>query len=332
MADSTPPRTRSFLHQGLVAALSAGNIDIARYFLSASAPIVRQTSSNIHSAPSDKQLPLFELLLHYDWTVNTLGFYGVVLLPRVIENLELLHWFLLHGADPNLGEQRPSRDRTGVSETNSCAALEVAAGQGNLAAVRMLLDAGAQIKHGIPLYFAAGACLPVTNPHARRVTPSKEFDESRIPVMALLVERGEDVNQAEKSRHMIPRYAIVHAVMAGAVERVRLLLEHGADPELKGAYGSAVTYATKMGSEEMRHVIEEMLTAKELGKSELPLQAVPVLFQAPAVGALRAVTPGTALELLRPTGPTSQGVNPAPHEHLHCASHIDIDPTSFANY
>ena len=84
--------------------------------------------------------------------------------------------------------------------------------------------------------------------------------------MALLVERGADINQAEKSRHMVPRYAIVHAVMAGAVERMRWLLEHGADPELKGAYGSAVTYATKMGSEEMRHIIEEMVTAKKLGK------------------------------------------------------------------
>ena len=69
---------------------------------------------------------------------------------------------------------------------------------------------------------------PVTG----RVTPSKEFDESRIPVMALLVEGGADVNQAKISRHMVARYVIVHAVMAGAVERVRWLLEQGLDPEL----------------------------------------------------------------------------------------------------
>ena len=67
--------------------------------------------------------------------------------------------------------------------------------------------------------------------------------------MALLVERGADVNQAEIARHMIPRYAIVHAVMAGAFERVRWLKEHGADPDLKGAYGSAMTYIPKMGRE-----------------------------------------------------------------------------------
>lgn len=50
--------------------------------------------------------------------------------------------------------------------------------------------------------------------------------------MALLVEGGADVNQAKISRHMVARYVIVHAVMAGAVERVRWLLEQGLDPEL----------------------------------------------------------------------------------------------------
>ena len=132
-------------------------------------------------------------------------------------------------------------------------------------AVRLLLDAGAQIQHGIPLHFAAGACPPGANPHTGRVTPSKEFDTSRIPVMALLVERGADVNQAEESRHMVARYAIVHAVMAGAVERVRWLLERGADPEAKGAWGSAVMYATRMGSEEMRSVIDEWVRGKKVG-------------------------------------------------------------------
>ena len=157
MGDPPPTRTRSFLYQGLVIALSAGSIDIARYLLSAGAPIVRQTPNNILSTPSGKQLPLFELLLNHGWTVNTPGFYGAVLLPRVIENTPLLHWFLLHGADPNLGEQRDKRDRTGGSDTDSCAALEAAAGQGNVAAVSMLLDGGAQIQHGTPLHFAAGA-------------------------------------------------------------------------------------------------------------------------------------------------------------------------------
>ncbi len=261
VSSQTPPRTRSFLHHGLVVALRAGSIDIARYLLSAGAPIIRETPENVLSAPADQQLTLFELLVSYGWTVNTPGFYGAVLLPKVVAKIPLLQWFLAHGADPNLGQQRDYRDRTGGSDEDSCAALEEAAAQGNLAAVRLLLDAGAKIQHGIPLHSAAGACQPGMNPHTGRVTPSKEFDQSRIPVMALLVERGADVNQAEKSRHMVPQYAIVHAVMAGAVERARWLLDHGADAELKGNFGSAVTYAT-MGSEEMRDTINKLVKAK----------------------------------------------------------------------
>ena len=131
--------------------------------------------------------------------------------------------------------------------------------------MRLLLDAGAEIQNGIPLHYAAGACPPGMNPHVARVTPSKEFDTSRIPVMALLVERGADVNKEHMSRHIVPKYAIAHAIMAGAVERVRWLLEHGADLELKGRFGSLWTYGLTSKSEEMRSVFEEWAREKKVG-------------------------------------------------------------------
>lgn len=80
--------------------------------------------------------------------------------------------------------------------------------------------------------------------------------------MALLVDRGADVNQREESRHMVPQYAIVHAVMAGAVERVKWLLEHGADPYIRGSWGSAAEHARTSGNEEIIKVIEELATEK----------------------------------------------------------------------
>ncbi|TVY42126.1 putative ankyrin repeat protein [Lachnellula occidentalis] len=249
---SSAPRTPIFLHQGLVSALSTGNIETARYLLSAGAPIVRQTPNSILSAPSDQQVPLFTLLSQHGWSPNTPGYYGAVLLPSVVTKLPLLRWFLAHGADPNFGEQRD--DRMGGPKTDSCAALEAASGRGDVEAVCLLLDAGAEIRNG--------ACPPGTNPHTGRIRPSKEFDESRIPVMALLVERGADVNQIEESQHMVARYAIVHAVMAGAVERVKWLLERGADPEVRGPFGSAVECAKSVGSEEMRRVIAKGITVR----------------------------------------------------------------------
>ena len=75
--------------------------------------------------------------------------------------------------------------------------------------------------------------------------------------MELLVARGADVNQKEESRHMVAQYAIVYAVMAGAVERVKWLLEHEADPYKIGSWGSAAEYAHTSGNEEISKVIGE---------------------------------------------------------------------------
>ncbi|KAF5023110.1 hypothetical protein F66182_4867 [Fusarium sp. NRRL 66182] len=252
-------RTPAFLHQGLVLALSSGKVDVARHLLASGAPIARNTPTHILSAPEETKIPLFEVLAEHGWTPNTPGFYGAVLLPRVVTNDTLLDWFLAHGADPNLGAQRDNRDRNGGPDTDSCSALETASRDGSAEAVRKLLNAGAEIRNGAPLYFAAGACPPGANPHAGPVKPSKEFDEARVPVMALLVENGAGVNDKLESRHMTPQYPIVNAVMAGAVERVRWLLSQGADPDLKGQYGSANEVAKRIGDRMGGN--EEMLEA-----------------------------------------------------------------------
>ena len=263
VSDQSPARTRFVLHHGLVAALGAGNVDATRCLLSVGAPIIRRTPGVVLGAAQSQQIPLFDLLLDHGWTVNSPGYYGAVLLPQLVSDLPLLQWFLNHGADPNLGEQLYFQDRFGGPKTDSCLALETAAQLGSVEAARLLLDAGAKIQNGAPLHFAAGLCPPGSNPYYPPVTPSKEFDRSRIPVMALLVERGADVNHAKQTRYVESRYAITKAVMAGAVERVRWLLERGADAELKGPWGSAVDWAMRSGSEEMRLVIDEMVLRKK---------------------------------------------------------------------
>jgi hypothetical protein len=172
-----------------------------------------------------------------------------------LNNETLIDWFLTHGADPNQGRQQDNRDRLGGPETNSCLALELAASRGSVELVQKLLNAGAKITYGAPLYYAAGALPPNANPHVGRVTPTKEFDVSRIPIMELLVEKGAGVNDKLETRHMTAAYPIVNAVMAGAVERVKWLLDQGADPDQKGPYGSAREYAGKMSSDEMKQAL-----------------------------------------------------------------------------
>lgn len=259
---STNNLTPAFLHHGLTCALRSGHVEISRCLLTGGAPIVRETPENVFFAPSERQIDLFELLVHFGWTVNTPSFYGKVLLPMTVTRPSLLLWFLDHGANPNLGQQQYSHERYGGSNTASCAALEAAAARGQVDSVRMLLETGARIHNGVPLHFAAGACPPGMNPHAGRVAPSQEFDIGRIPVMALLVQQGADVNQKEESRHMAAQYAIVCAVMAGAVERVKWLLEHGASPYLRGNFGNAFEYARASGNETMTEIFEEFMKVK----------------------------------------------------------------------
>ncbi|KAF5711525.1 hypothetical protein FMUND_8920 [Fusarium mundagurra] len=251
-------RTPAFLHEGLFNALGSGKVDIVRYLLESGAPITRITPSWALAAPIDQQKPLFELLLQHGWTVNTPGFYGAVLLPSVIRsgNDDLLDWFLQNGADPNLGKQQDNRDRFGDPETNSCEALETAAAISTVETVQKLLNAGAKVENGAPLYYAAGIYPQGSNPHSGLVTPSKEFDEARIPVMELLVKNGARVNDKLISRHVTAEYPIVNAVMAGAIERVKWLLSQGADPDLKGQFGSARDYAGKLSSDEMKRVLQ----------------------------------------------------------------------------
>ncbi|KAI5459541.1 ankyrin repeat-containing domain protein [Mariannaea sp. PMI_226] len=260
--------TPAFLHHGLTYAISAGNTDTTQYLLARGAPILRVTPDLVLSAPPDQQIPLFEFLTQHSWNPNVPGYYGEVLLPKVISNPSLLVWFITHGADPNLGTQRDNRDRLGLPDTDSCAALESAAAHGTVEAVKILLDAGARVHNGTPLQCASAATPPGTNPLYERARLSKEFDAGRIPIMELLVDAGVDVNYAPVSRLMTPRYAIVHAVIAGAVERVRWLLSKGGNPHATGAYGSAAEYAAKFGSDEMKRVIEEGIVAKKWAEIE----------------------------------------------------------------
>ncbi|KAJ5901881.1 hypothetical protein N7495_002409 [Penicillium taxi] len=244
-----------FLHHALELAFSAGQVEIARYLLSHGSELRRQTPVRILSAPLSQQIPLFELLTLHGWSTNNPLEYGAALLAKVVTNLPLLRWFLAHGANPNQGARHGSAEPDNDAVMQRCAALEAAAARGELAALHMLLDAGADIKYGTPLHYAAGACSPGTMP---RGVASQEFDAGRIPIMALLVQRGADVNQTGKSR-LVLHSPIMYAVMAGAVERVKWLLGQGADINAKGPWGSTADYVATMGSDEMKRAVQEGL-------------------------------------------------------------------------
>ncbi|KAJ6015074.1 ankyrin repeat-containing domain protein [Penicillium herquei] len=253
------------LYRALLITLNAGHIDASAYLLEHGARIVGSTARNILSGPIASQVPLFELLIQHGWDINKAEEAEDLLLPHssIITSHSLLEWFLAHGANPNVGWRTAEPTRNTGLHDNYCAALECAARKGSIEAVQMLLDAGACVSNGTPLHSAAGALPPGSNPHNGRVAPSEEFDIGMIPIMEILVNAGADVNQRIETCHMTPVYAINHAVMAGAVERVKWLLKHGANPRLRGAWGTAVDYVMAMGSDEMKLVFTNWIEDRE---------------------------------------------------------------------
>ncbi|GKU14842.1 unnamed protein product [Fusarium langsethiae] len=239
---SSQSRSPLYLHEGLDDALKNGKVDVLRFLLQSGAPMIRVTSAAVLRAPVDKQVALFQVLIEHGWTVNT----PESLLPEIFRsnNEPLFDWFLEQGADPNVAGPQNDEGQT----------LRLAAIQGTVQVVQKLLNAGAKMASS-GLYWAAGAYPEGSVPNIRRVEPSADFDKSRIPVMELLLENGGDVNHRLETRHMEGLYPIVNAVKAGAVERVKWLLSKGADPDLKGPWGSARDYAKLDSSDEMKQVL-----------------------------------------------------------------------------
>ena len=253
------PLTPRLLHPSLTASLEAGHVEVTRYLLDSGAHIARIIPETVLKAPLEQQVALFKALSDHGWSPNTPGLYGAVLLPRLIAAPTIFHWFVDHGADPNLGEQRYSTDRFGASDTQSCRTLQVAAAHGSLGTVQTLLNAGARIDFGAPLHSAAGVTPNDVNIYDLPGPMSQDFDSGRIPIMKLLVEKGADVNEFDRSRYAVPRLAIILSIMANAVERTKWLLEHGADPTIKGYHFTAAEHAMKSSNSEMRDVLDQGL-------------------------------------------------------------------------
>lgn len=236
--------TPAVRHHGLTLALSAGSEHCVREFLVRETPITNRAAKKILSAPKGKQITLLEtLVVEGGWTPS----HDLFILT--IPDIALMKWFLSHGVNPNYGTTM-----SGQPSQHRAQALESAAYAGSAQAVELLIDAGAKVDYGTPLHYAAGVAPRGQESRIAKASQEEDFDISRIPAMEALVAHGADVNGKDGLLVNSPGYPIVRAAQVGAVHRVRWLLNHGADPNLKGDDGSAADWADKMGSDEMKEV------------------------------------------------------------------------------
>ena len=133
---------------------------------------------------------------------------------HIVDNEDLVKFFVEHGADPNIGTSDRLQPNT----------IETAAMYASLDTVQLLVQKGhAKVNNGHPLHMAAA--IP---------------RQSRRPIMQYLLDKGCDVNQLDDLPVKLHIGAPLHwAVLPyqEASEHIKLLIEKGADISLKNRHG-----------------------------------------------------------------------------------------------
>ena len=135
----------------------------------------------------------------------------------------LVGWLLERGADPNLGMPYYNNDFKAAPIRSSWTALAFAAQSSTPAVIDLLMSYGARIEDCCPLHEAALV----------------HEDAERIPMMAHLLKLGVDVNAQDYLKHgSYGRGTALHwAIWHYNPEKVRFLLDNGADPHIENLFG-----------------------------------------------------------------------------------------------
>ena len=214
-----------YMSQALAKAVDSQHIAIAQYLLSEGADIDRAV---LAAAVQAKSLPIFELMVRSGWDVNAPMFGGHTMLASLIRSPSLTTWFLLHGANPNLGPPRigSGLEATPIPDSGVC--LYEAAASSNTEVVELLIQAGAKVENCTPLHAAV-----------RR-------GEDAIPMLRYLLAlpsgNGTDINgladPCDPFSVGTPLESVIrHGLRSDSVAIARFLLENGADPHPDGRPG-----------------------------------------------------------------------------------------------
>ena len=215
----------NYLSQALAKAIGSQHVSIVQYLLSEGADIDRAV---LAAAAQAKSLPIFELMVHAGLDLNAPMFGGHTMLASLVRSPSLTTWFLLRGANPNLGPPRIGfgLEATPVPDSGVC--LYEAAASSNTEVVELLIQAGAKVENSTPLHAAV-----------RR-------GEDAIPMLRYLLAlpsgKGTDINGLADAHDPFsvgtPLESVIrHGLRSDSVTIARFLLENGADPHPDGRPG-----------------------------------------------------------------------------------------------
>ncbi|KAG5634703.1 hypothetical protein H0H81_001050 [Sphagnurus paluster] len=213
-------------------AVTNGSVEIISLLLQRNKGPVYFTDAILAALQHKRDISMFQAFLDGGFDINdNLGHMGDLLFLSV-RHLPVLEWALNHGADPN-------RSRSGMRT-----ALDSAVMCGSADAVRLLLQHGARLHNTNALKVAAYY--------------------GQTSMIELLLEAGADVNEVPDYKEMLRAErvdglgtALHEAANGGQREAAVLLLQRGADPNIKDSLGkSALDIARQKGHAAVAEVLE----------------------------------------------------------------------------
>ncbi|KAL8913118.1 MAG: hypothetical protein Q9171_002012 [Xanthocarpia ochracea] len=237
-----PKRPTVHLHPALLAAIQENHLATASMLLDEGFTI---SYEEVRAALTNRSTAMLQIFLSHGWNINrTLGPSMAPALTRVLDDEELVRWFVTHGADPN--KAIPSWPSP----------LESAAWKASLDVIKILVDHGGRVYPSNALPAAAKTSLP-----------------NRTEILAYFLDHGAPINMIEyefddatRKKFGIKAFgtALHHASKRGNEQMVRFLLERGAATDLKDSVRKTpMQYAQEKDHQGIVSLLEQAAIVQE---------------------------------------------------------------------
>ncbi|KAL6230756.1 hypothetical protein BDW75DRAFT_221839, partial [Aspergillus navahoensis] len=218
-------------YQALRVAIETGDIQTTISLLDSGLTV---SDYHFRTATAKKHYGILELLLSRGYDINTdVNDTVPSTLVYTFEDVDLLSWFLRHGADPN--KRCRIRD---------CTPLSYAVRDGSFDIIKFLFENGGEVQHGQLLHYAAMRTKD-DNCEVLQFIYNKDPEFNMSCINKLLDEGTPEYFMNERTGLGTPLH---YAAKSGSVEMVQFLVDKGALHDPKDPYNrTPLGYATRNG-------------------------------------------------------------------------------------